>query len=93
MPAPWYTEQAAIVYRKQKNFVAEVRILQRWIDAARRNGCAVQSRLCVVAINLSGHDDDQLIFETLNDRGAPLLKADLIKKLDLPAAREDSRRD
>ncbi len=39
----------------------------------------LQSRLCVVAINLSGHDDDQLIFETLNDRGAPLLKADLIK--------------
>ena len=63
----------------RRTFVAEVRILQRWIDAARRNGCAVQSRLCVVAINLSGHDDDQLIFETLNDRGAPLLKADLIK--------------
>ncbi|MBH5144310.1 exonuclease domain-containing protein [Rhodococcus erythropolis] len=41
MPAPWYTEQAAIVYRKQKNFVAEVDILRRWIDAARRNGCAV----------------------------------------------------
>lgn len=39
----------------------------------------LQSRLFVVAINLSGHDDDQLIFETLNDRGTPLLKADLIK--------------
>lgn len=39
----------------------------------------VQSRLYVVAINLTGHDDDQLIFETLNDRGTPLLKADLIK--------------
>lgn len=39
----------------------------------------LQSRLCVVAINLAGHDDHQLIFETLNDRGAPLLKADLIK--------------
>ncbi|MFF0281702.1 DUF262 domain-containing protein [Rhodococcus aetherivorans] len=39
----------------------------------------LQSRLYVVAINLSGHDDDQLIFETLNDRGTPLLKADLIK--------------
>ncbi|MDJ0417169.1 DUF262 domain-containing protein [Rhodococcus opacus] len=35
----------------------------------------LQSRLYVVAINLSGHDDDQLIFETLNDRGTPLLKA------------------
>lgn len=41
MLAPWYTEQAAIVYRKQKNFVAEVDILQRWIDAARRNSGAV----------------------------------------------------
>ncbi|PKV76766.1 DUF262 domain-containing protein [Nocardia fluminea] len=39
----------------------------------------LQSRLMVVAIDLSQHDDDQLIFETLNDRGTPLLKADLIK--------------
>ncbi|MGN5734698.1 DUF262 domain-containing protein [Arthrobacter psychrochitiniphilus] len=37
------------------------------------------SRLVVVAIDLSGDDDAQLIFETLNDRGTPLLKADLIK--------------
>jgi hypothetical protein len=36
-------------------------------------------RLVVVAIELSGDDDAQLIFETLNDRGTPLLKADLIK--------------
>lgn len=39
----------------------------------------IQTRLYVVAINLTGHDDDQVIFETLNDRGTPLLKADLIK--------------
>jgi Protein of unknown function DUF262/Protein of unknown function (DUF1524) len=39
----------------------------------------MQSRLFVVTINLAGHDDDQVIFETLNDRGTPLLKADLIK--------------
>lgn len=39
----------------------------------------LQHRLRVVAINLTGHDDSQLIFETLNDRGTPLLKADLIK--------------
>jgi hypothetical protein len=42
-------------------------------------GDVLQSRLFVVAINLAGHDDDQVIFETLNDRGTPLLKADLIK--------------
>lgn len=39
----------------------------------------LQNGLFLVAINLTGHDDAQLIFETLNDRGTPLLKADLIK--------------
>jgi hypothetical protein len=41
----------------------------------------VQQQLVVVAINLEERDDDQLIFETLNDRGTPLLAADLIKNL------------
>lgn len=39
----------------------------------------LQARLYLVAINLGLADDDQLIFETLNDRGTPLLAADLIK--------------
>ncbi|RBM00443.1 hypothetical protein C1H84_10840 [Glutamicibacter soli] len=39
----------------------------------------LQDRLILVAIDLTGHDDSQLIFETLNDRGTALLKADLIK--------------
>ena len=39
----------------------------------------LQGHLQIVAIDLSGTDDDQLIFETLNDRGTPLLAADLIK--------------
>lgn len=39
----------------------------------------LQQQLQIVAIDLSGKDDDQLIFETLNDRGTPLLAADLIK--------------
>ena len=39
----------------------------------------LQQGLQIVAIDLSGTDDDQLIFETLNDRGTPLLAADLIK--------------
>ena len=39
----------------------------------------LQQHLQIVAIDLSGGDDDQLIFETLNDRGTPLLAADLIK--------------
>jgi hypothetical protein len=41
----------------------------------------VQQQLIVVAINLDQKDDDQLIFETLNDRGTPLLAADLIKNM------------
>jgi len=39
----------------------------------------LQRHLQIVAIDLSSADDDQLIFETLNDRGTPLLAADLIK--------------
>ena len=39
----------------------------------------LQDRLLLVVIDLTGHADSQLIFETLNDRGTPLLKADLIK--------------
>lgn len=39
----------------------------------------LQERLQLVAIDLGVGDDDQLIFETLNDRGTPLLAADLIK--------------
>jgi hypothetical protein len=49
------------------------------LDRVRALADVMQSRLFVVAINLAGHDDDQVIFETLNDRGTPLLKADLIK--------------
>lgn len=39
----------------------------------------ISTRLMVVTIDLSDEDDPQLIFETLNDRGTPLLRADLIK--------------
>ncbi|QGU01537.1 hypothetical protein CKALI_03270 [Corynebacterium kalinowskii] len=39
----------------------------------------IETRLIIVSIDLDGSDDDQLIFETLNDRGTPLLKADLVK--------------
>ncbi|WP_433802959.1 DUF262 domain-containing protein [Actinomycetospora sp. CA-084318] len=39
----------------------------------------LRSKLGVVSILLAENDDEQLIFETLNDRGTPLLGADLIK--------------
>jgi hypothetical protein len=68
---------------------------QRWISGAPDSDGAVppgseelrvealsstlQNQLQIVAIDLTGHDDAQLIFETLNNRGTPLLKADLIK--------------
>jgi len=39
----------------------------------------LQDGLQLVAIDLAGEDNPQLIFETLNDRGTPLLKADLVK--------------
>ncbi|GAA2175646.1 DUF262 domain-containing protein [Agrococcus versicolor] len=48
-------------------------------DRAHELAETLAGRLVVVAIDLTGDDDAQLIFETLNDRGTPLLKADLIK--------------
>ena len=48
-------------------------------ERARQLTETLAGRLVVVAIDLTGDDDAQLIFETLNDRGTPLLKADLIK--------------
>ncbi|TQF65315.1 hypothetical protein FK531_22080 [Rhodococcus spelaei] len=47
-PPPGWTEQAAIIYRKQKNFAGEVEVLQRWIDAARRNGCSIDESHSIV---------------------------------------------
>ena len=48
----------------------------------------LQRRLRVVTIGLDPPDDDQLIFETLNDRGTPLLAADLIKNYVFQACEE-----
>ena len=48
----------------------------------------LQQRLQIVAIDLGPNDDDQLIFETLNDRGTPLLAADLIKNFVFQRAEE-----
>lgn len=48
-------------------------------DRVRELTETLAGRLVVVAIDLTGDDDAQLIFETLNDRGTPLLNADLIK--------------
>ncbi len=39
----------------------------------------LQQSLQIVAIDLGAGDEDQRIFESLNDRGTPLLAADLIK--------------
>jgi Protein of unknown function DUF262/Protein of unknown function (DUF1524) len=66
-----------------------VKVIRNWADVTGDPDKAklrlsaliqvLQQRLQIVAINLSASDDDQLIFETLNDRGTPLLAADLIK--------------
>ncbi|MGH3010237.1 MAG: DUF262 domain-containing protein [Gaiellaceae bacterium] len=41
----------------------------------------VRSQLHIVWIDLDGRDNAQVIFETLNDRGAPLNAIDLVKNL------------
>lgn len=47
---------------------------------------AIRDNVRLVVIDLDEHDDAQLIFETLNARGTPLLSADLVKNLLLQSA-------
>lgn len=47
-PAPWYTEQAAIIHRKLGERDKEAAVLQRWLAACppeRREGTTIQKRL------------------------------------------------
>jgi tetratricopeptide (TPR) repeat protein len=47
-PAPWYTEQAAIIHRKLGQRDEEIAVLRRWISAAppeRSNGSKIAERL------------------------------------------------
>lgn len=47
---------------------------------------AIRDNVRLVVIDLDDHDDAQLIFETLNARGTPLLASDLVKNLLLQEA-------
>lgn len=47
-PAPWYTEQAAIIHRKLGQRAEEEAVLRRWLDACpteRREGSSIKQRL------------------------------------------------
>lgn len=47
-PAPWYTEQAAIIHRKLKQPAEEIAVLERWLRACppgRRDGSGIKARL------------------------------------------------
>lgn len=41
-PAPWYTEQAAIIHRKRGERDQEVAVLQRWLECAHRSAAPAQ---------------------------------------------------
>lgn len=47
-PAPWYTEQAAIIHRKRGQHDEEIAVLRRWLKACppeRREGSRIKDRL------------------------------------------------
>ena len=52
---------------------------------------AFRDRLQLVVIDLDTEDDPQIIFETLNARGVPLLPSDLIRNHVLHRARDEKR--
>lgn len=50
-PAPWYTEQAAIIHRKLGQHDQEIAVLNRWLEhcpAGRRDGSGIAARLAKV---------------------------------------------
>lgn len=87
---------ASRIAKAHAYFVEEI---TNWADstgdpdkvAARLHALAValQTHLKVVVIDLEPGDNAQVIFETLNHRGAPLLAADLVKNLVFQRASAD----
>lgn len=70
---------------------------RRWLDedlavrATRGQALAttLRQRLWLIALNLTADDQAQVIFETLNARGTPLLPADLVKNMLLRRAESE----
>ncbi len=62
-------------------------VLSEWLngageDAEKRARALLQAlgyKIVMVVIDINDEDDSQMIFETLNTRGAPLLPSDLVK--------------
>ena len=74
---------------------------RRWLEEAGEDAAArstraqalsatLRQRLWLIALNLTADDQAQVIFETLNARGTPLLPADLIKNFLLRRAEAES---
>jgi hypothetical protein len=58
-------------------------------ERAQALSATLRQRLWLIALNLTADDQAQVIFETLNARGTPLLPADLVKNLLLRRAEEE----
>jgi Protein of unknown function DUF262/Protein of unknown function (DUF1524) len=79
---------ASAIARAHRFFVGEITSWAQAADDSAKSGKRLQAlaqtlrdHLKLVVIDLEPGDNAQVIFETLNHRGAPLLAADLIKNL------------
>jgi hypothetical protein len=66
-------------YQQLKNFLASEEFDLDRDDRIARIHDALRTCLQIVTIELEGNDDPQVIFETLNARGQPLLPSDLLR--------------
>ena len=74
----------SLIVRAHEFFQGETK---EWIDSGEEETqsrmealeIAVTGKLHMVVIDLDSHDDANVIFETLNARGTPLMQSDLIK--------------
>lgn len=79
-PRPRMVEAYTFFYEQFKEFFLSPLHAERNLEH-RLEAClsTLKSALKVVVIDLDGDDDAQVIFETLNARGEPLLPADLLR--------------
>jgi len=89
-PAPSEDEEGAVEAGRERSEVADRALLER----AERLRITLCDLLKVVSITLDRDDNAQVIFETLNARGTPLLALDLVKNVVFQAAsRQDKDTD
>jgi uncharacterized protein with ParB-like and HNH nuclease domain len=78
-PRPRMIECYFYFYDKISEFLKSEEYSQSLMERVKAMHDALREALQIVTVELEGEDDPQVIFETLNARGEPLLPSDLLR--------------